>query len=139
MEVGGAPLFSSVQSTWNLLETSAAEALSEAREAGMAVVIKDCFANGRLAPGTPDSSPAVKLAVKVAAELHIGLDQLAIAAAVNQPWASRSLSGAVTAAQIESHVEAASVELPTGMLAELTTLGEEPHEYWATRSRRLWC
>jgi len=139
IEVGGAPLFSSVQSTWNLLETSAAEALSEAQEAGMAVVIKECFANGRLAPGTSDSSPVVTLAVKVAAELHIGLDQLAIAAAVHQPWASRSLSGAVTAAQIESHVEAASVELPAGMLAELTTLGEEPREYWATRSRRLWC
>lgn len=139
IEVGGVPLFSSVQATWNLLETSAGEALSEAQQAGMAVVVKECFANGRLAPGTTDPAPAVELAARLAAGLHIGLDQLAIAAAVHQPWASRSLSGAVTAAQITSHVEVASVELPTGMLDELTTLAEEPSEYWATRSRRLWC
>jgi aryl-alcohol dehydrogenase-like predicted oxidoreductase len=138
LEVGGAPLFASVQSTWNLLETSAQEALSEAHAAGLAVVIKECFANGRLVPGTSDLSPAVKRAAHIAAELQIGLDQLAIAAAVHQPWAARVLSGAVTVAQIESHIQGARTPLPTGVLAELVSAGEDPQEYWTARSARSW-
>ena len=138
LEVDGAPLFSSVQSTWNLLEPSAQEALSEAHAAGMAVVVKECFANGRLAPGTADPSPAVARAAHIAAELGIGLDQLAIAAAVQQPWASRSLSGAVTVAQIDSHIDGARTPLPADVLAELTTVAEDPREYWTARSARTW-
>lgn len=36
------------QATWNLLEQSAGEALLEAKEAGMDVIIKEGVANGRL-------------------------------------------------------------------------------------------
>jgi aryl-alcohol dehydrogenase-like predicted oxidoreductase len=46
----GRPLFTSVQATWNLLETSAAPALATAHTAGMAVIVKEALANGRLTP-----------------------------------------------------------------------------------------
>ena len=138
LQVGGEPLFTSVQSTWNLLETSAAAALSEAHAAGVAVVVKECFANGRLVPGTVDSSSGVRRAAELADELRVGLDQLAIAAAMQQPWASHVLSGAVTVAQIESHIVGSGIDLPTHVIADLSDLAEDPVDYWAARSRRPW-
>ena len=138
LEVNGAPLFSSVQSTWNLLETSSGAALSEARDAGVSVVIKEVFANGRLAPGTTDASPGVQKALRLAAELQIGLDQLAIAAALQQPWKPRVLSGAVTTAQVHSHLAGTDIELPQHVADELAGQSEEPVEYWAARSQREW-
>lgn len=138
LRVGGAPLFSSVQSTWNILETSSGAALSEAHSAGLAVVIKECFANGRLAPGTDDPAPGVRMAAQFAADTHVGLDQVAIAAVVHQPWASRALSGAVTTAQLKSHIAGACIELPSEALAELTANAENPDEYWESRSHRPW-
>src|SRR5581483_6359980 len=44
----GAPLFDCVQATWNLLEPSAGAALAEAKAAGLAVIVKEPLANGRL-------------------------------------------------------------------------------------------
>jgi aryl-alcohol dehydrogenase-like predicted oxidoreductase len=138
LDVGGAPLFSSVQSTWNLLESSAGAALSEAHDAGVAVVIKEVFANGRLAPGSTDSAAGVRKAQNVAADLGIGLDQLAIAAALRQPWSPRVLSGAVTVSQVGSHLAGFDVVLPPDVTGELAAASEDPDEYWSARSRRTW-
>jgi aryl-alcohol dehydrogenase-like predicted oxidoreductase len=133
VHVGGRPLFTSIQSTWNVLETSAAEALADAHAAGARVIVKEPVANGRLT-----SAEDAARAATIAADLGVGLDQLAIAAALAQPWADRVLSGAVTVEQLESNAGAATVQLPTDVLAELATLAEPPADYWAARSRREW-
>ncbi|MCV7419106.1 aldo/keto reductase [Mycobacterium yunnanensis] len=138
IEAGGRRLFTSVQSTWNLLETSAGSALSEARAEGMAVVVKEVFANGRLAPGSTDVAPGVELASRVAADLGIGLDQLALAAAYRQPWSPRVLSGAATPLQVRSHVAGADFALPTDVADALEAAAEDPADYWAARGRRQW-
>jgi aryl-alcohol dehydrogenase-like predicted oxidoreductase len=138
LHVGGLPLFSSVQATWNLLETSAAPALAEAHQAGAAIVVKECFANGRLAPGGHDTSPSVRRVAQLAADVGVGVDQLAIAAAVQQPWAPRVLSGAVTVSQVESHLVGAGLDLPPQMMTALADVCEQPADYWTTRSRRAW-
>jgi aryl-alcohol dehydrogenase-like predicted oxidoreductase len=137
VSVDGRPLFTSVQATWNLLETSVGEALAEAADTGARVIVKEPVANGRLTPGERADEPG-RRAAAVAAELGIGVDQLAIAAALAQPWAWRVLSGAVTAEQLDSNVAAERVELPSGALDQLATLAQPPAEYWATRSRRPW-
>jgi aryl-alcohol dehydrogenase-like predicted oxidoreductase len=137
LNVNGAPLFCSVQSTWNLLETSAGTALSEAHEAGFTVVVKEVFANGRLAPGG-DGTANANEASRVAAELGLSLDQFAIAAALRQPWASRVLSGAVTVPQVESHLVGADIELPTDVVNALPAVADDPADYWAARSNRPW-
>lgn len=137
VRVDGEPLFTSVQSTWNLLEPSAGAALAEAAAVGARVIVKEVVANGRLVPGG-DGSPATRRAAAVAHELGIGVDQLAIAAALSMPWVWRVLSGAVSPEQLRSNVEAGEVSLPDGVLAELTTLAEPPADYWAARSRRPW-
>ena len=68
----------------------------------------------------------------------MGVDQLALAAALAQPWAWRVLSGAVSPAQLGSNLAAESIALPADLVAELPTLAEPPDGYWAARSRRSW-
>jgi aryl-alcohol dehydrogenase-like predicted oxidoreductase len=136
--LGGAPLFTSFESTWNLLETSVAPALAEAASAGAWVIVKEAVANGRLAPGGGDDSPGVRRVAELAGELGVEIDQVAIAAVLAQPWVWRVLSGAVTPAQLESNVAAGSLRLPVGALDEITALAEHPRDYWAARSRRAW-
>ncbi len=138
LRVGGEPLFAVVQSTWNLLEPSAGPALADAAEAGLSVVVKEGLANGRLAPGSTDPHPVVRAATTAAAELGLPLDRLALAAALEQPWAAWVLSGAVTPGQVASNVEAAAVNLPADLVQELITRAEPAWAYWTARSNRAW-
>jgi aryl-alcohol dehydrogenase-like predicted oxidoreductase len=135
VQVAGAPLFTSIQSTWNLLEPSVGPALADAAARGAWVIVKEAVANGRLAPGEPDTSPR---AAALADRLGVPLDQLAIAAALAQPWAWCVLSGAVDPAQVASNAAATAVQLPPDVLAELAGLAEEPAAYWSARGTRAW-
>jgi aryl-alcohol dehydrogenase-like predicted oxidoreductase len=118
-----------------VLEPSARTALAEAADAGARVIVKEAVANGRLTPGAADAPPR---AVALAAELGVPLDQLAIAAALAQPWAWCVLSGAVDPLQVASNAAAARVSLPADVLSELGTLAEDAEAYWSARSARAW-
>lgn len=134
----GEPLFTWVQATWNVLETSAEAALAEAADAGACVVVKEALANGRLAPGGQDGTRGVRRLHELAAECGVGADVLAIAAAADRPWASWVLSGAVSTEQLRSNARAVDVVLPAWVRGELGTLAEEPARYWSLRSGRAW-
>ncbi|MFD7135118.1 aldo/keto reductase [Streptomyces sp. NPDC059894] len=131
--VDGHPLFRTVQSTYNALETSAGPALAEAHAAGLTVIVKEGMANGRLAePHAPDALRAV------AAETGLGCDAVALALILAQPWAGVVLSGAATTAQLASNLHAAVVDLDEEQRARLGTLAEEPQAYWERRGRLPW-
>ncbi|MBW0101196.1 aldo/keto reductase [Pseudonocardia sp. KRD291] len=138
VRVDGEPLFTSFQSTWNLLEPSAGPALAEAADAGARVIIKEAFANGRLAPGGRDGTAAVRAAAGLAQELDLPIDHLAVAAALARPWAGHVLLGPVDTAQLASNVGAVGVVLPDGVGAELDASRGTAEQYWATRSGRPW-
>ncbi|MGW0496053.1 aldo/keto reductase [Streptomyces sp. NPDC003007] len=131
--VDGEPLFRTVQSTYNALETSAGPALAEAHDAGLTVIVKEGMANGRLAgPHAPD-------ALKETAErTGLGCDAVALAVILRQPWAGVVLSGAATTAQLLSNLHAAVVDLDDDQLARLANLVEEPHAYWERRGQLPW-
>ena len=131
--VDGEPLFRTVQSTYNVLETSAAPALAEAHDAGLTVIVKEGMANGRLAdPYAPDALKAV------AAETSLGCDAVALALILRQPWAGVVLSGAATATQLASNLHAAVVDLDEDQLARLAELVEKPQAYWEQRGQLPW-
>lgn len=141
IERNGEPLFGCVQATWNLLEPSAGPALAEARAAGMGVIIKEALANGRLtsrnteAPFTGQGSGTLR---REAERLEVGMDALALAAALAQPWADIVLSGAVTVEQLQSNVRALDIGLDPAAMGALAGLAEHPVIYWQTRSRLKW-
>ncbi|MET0190727.1 MAG: aldo/keto reductase [Pseudonocardia sediminis] len=138
VRVDGEPLFTSFQSTWNVLEPSAGPALAEAADSGARVIVKEAFANGRLAPGGEDGTAAARAAAELARRLDVPLDRLAVAAALTRPWAGHVLLGPVDTAQLASNVAAVDVVLPDGIDDELDALAEPAQQYWATRSGRPW-
>ncbi|HET9383073.1 MAG TPA: aldo/keto reductase [Streptomyces sp.] len=131
--VDGAPLFRTVQSTYNLLETSAESALAEAHAAGLTVIVKEAVANGRLAG---QHAPAALR--DVAAETGQGADAVALAYVLSRPWAGVVLSGAATAGQLASNLHAAVVGLDEPCLTRLAALTEPPAAYWDKRGRLPW-
>ncbi|MDX2525133.1 aldo/keto reductase [Streptomyces europaeiscabiei] len=131
--VDGEPLFRTVQSTYNALETSAAPALAEAHDAGLTVIVKEGMANGRLAgPHAPDALRTV------AEQTGLGCDAVALAVVLRQPWAGVVLSGAATTAQLASNLHAAVVDLDDEQLTGLTGLVEDPRTYWEKRGQLPW-
>ena len=119
-------IFRSVQSTWNVLETSAGEALREAHDAGLRVIIKEGVANGRLVVEPPQAVAAQ------AKELGVGPDAVALAAIARQPWVDVVLSGAASPDQLRSNVDALRIE------ADLPDLAEPAEQYWKIRSQLTW-
>ncbi|MDX2823799.1 aldo/keto reductase [Streptomyces ipomoeae] len=131
--VDGEPLFRTVQSTYNALETSAAPALAEAHDAGLTVIVKEGMANGRLAgPYAPDALKTI------AEETGLGCDAVALALVLHQPWAGVVLSGAATTNQLASNLHAAVVDLDETQLTRLAELAEDPQTYWSKRGGLPW-
>ena len=130
LAVGG---FDAVQATWNLHERSAGDALAAAHAAGLRVYVKEALANGRLTAragaGALDSP---------ARELGVGADQIALAAALAQPWADVVLSGASTVKQLASNLGALAVRWDASLEQRLAGLVEEPDAYWESRSKLPW-
>jgi aryl-alcohol dehydrogenase-like predicted oxidoreductase len=133
-------LFGSVQATWNLLEPSAGPTLNEAHQAGLAVIVKEALANGRLTPRNRDPGFAEKRALleKVAAHKQTTIDALALAAALSQPWATIVLSGAATSEQLRSNVAALDAAWDEETAEILASLAEPPTIYWQERSNLDW-
>lgn len=129
---GDAALFSAVQSTWNLFETSAGDALGTASRRELTVIVKEALANGRLVTAPPD-------AVRSLAERHrVGTDAVALAAVAAQPWANRVLLGPAGAAQLAQNLLADTFTLDRDDLAVLTGSALDPAEYWEGRSALPW-
>ena len=105
-------LFDAVQATWNLHERAAADALARASAAGLSVYVKEAMANGRLA----------------------AQDDVALAAALAQPWATVVLSGAASVDVLRSNLRARDLQPP----GELPELVEDSASYWARRSALDW-
>ena len=131
VEVGGRRLFGTVQATWNLLETSAAPALAEARDAGLGIIVKEAVANGRLTRRDPEIASRIEGLVPGASA-----DAIALAAALAQPWSHVVLSGAATTAHLNDNLGA--LEIPTAAVANLPDISEVPDRYWQTRRRLAW-
>jgi aryl-alcohol dehydrogenase-like predicted oxidoreductase len=133
---GGERLFGAVQSTWNLLERSCEEALREASQAGMTIILKEVLANGRLtARGDPGETSELR---RIAASQGVTPDAVAIAAALSRPWADLVLLGATTVEQLEANLRASQVRLLAEDRDALDGMKETPRQYWETRSRLPW-
>lgn len=120
-------LFSAVQSTWNLLETSAGDALAEAHDAGLTVLVKETMANGRLVVDPP---PAL---VRAAERLETTADAVAVAAVLAQPWADVVLVGPSSVTQLQANLAGARLSLDSAF-----DVHEDPETYWAQRSGLSW-
>ncbi len=136
IEIEAEPLFSCVQSTWNLLEPSAGEALAEAKRAGMGVIVKEGVANGRLTQRNPSLEGGTLW--KVARERETGIDAIALAVVLAQPWCDVVLSGAATPSQLEQNLRALEVDCDEDLYRQLEDDRETRETYWTTRRNLAW-
>jgi aryl-alcohol dehydrogenase-like predicted oxidoreductase len=132
LEIEGRRLFTAVQATWNLLEPSVATQLARAHAAGLHVLVKEALANGRLAIRPPDAL------ARLAAKHRAGPDALALAAALDQPWADTVLLGPASGRQLQSNLAAAGIQLDDADRTELASLRLPAAEYWKQRSELPW-
>jgi len=125
--------FDAVQATWNLHERSAGGALARAHDAGLVVYVKEALANGRLTARGADAALAA-----AARERGAAPDQIALAAALAQPWADVVLSGAATVDQLESNLRGRDAVWDSELEERLAGLEEDPDAYWRQRSALAW-
>ncbi|MEM6367316.1 MAG: aldo/keto reductase [Myxococcota bacterium] len=130
LRVDGEPIVESIQATWNLLEPNAGPALAAAHDVGVGVIIKEVHANGRLAD--PEELPPGL--IQEARQAGLPIDAWALSAALAQPWADVVLSGAVTRAQLMSHLRADGRRFD----ADIEAFRETPESYWARRAQLPW-
>lgn len=127
--VDGVKVFDSVQATWNVLEPSSGAALAEAHAAGFKVILKETLANGRL------SSRGEPTELHQWAQQHqTPIEAVALASALQQPFADIVLTGAAT---IE-HLRISASARQLGVLDDAPSIAEEPGTYWHTRSKLGW-
>lgn len=139
VSVNGVNPFSAVQATWNLLEPSAGAVLAQAHAAGWTVVVKEAVANGRLtARGLSGQGDVPPELADLAGELKVTPDAVALAAAMQQPWADLVLSGAATVAQLQQNLSALSLSAGQERLGRLGSLARAPEFYWQTRAGLPW-
>ena len=136
----GIPLFDAVQATCNILEPSAEPALADAARSGMAIIVKEALANGRLTQRNthPDSARTMAVLTAQAARLSCSVDALAIAWVFARPWVSLVLSGAACTAHLESNLTALDVAWDDEADAALRGLVESPQDYWSFRKGLAW-
>jgi aryl-alcohol dehydrogenase-like predicted oxidoreductase len=125
--------FDAVQATWNLHERVAGPALERAHAAGLAVIVKEGVANGRLT--SRGANPALEAAAEAAATSP---DALALAAILARPWVGTVLSGASTVEEVRSNLAAEEVRWTGALESALAGLEEDSEAYWARRSALPW-
>ncbi len=138
--VDGERVFDTVQATFNCLETSCAAALAAAHQAGLGVIVKEVFANGRLTDANDRAEDAGLIGELRAPARARGcaVDQLALAFVLAQPFVDVALSGAATTAQLTAHLGAVGVALDVATREALSARAEAPLRYWATRAQLAW-
>lgn len=140
IKLDGKPLFKSVQATWNLLAREATEALREAHDSGMGVIIKEALANGRLTQRNDDPGFAAekKLLEQVAEDLNTTIDAVALGFVLTQPWVDIVLSGAAQSEHLLSNIRALDIDWTDTLTDRLANLVEPAEQYWAIRSGLDW-
>jgi aryl-alcohol dehydrogenase-like predicted oxidoreductase len=130
VEVEGAPLFTWVQATWNVLEPSAGPMLAEAKRRGRRTIAKEALASGLLS-SRGQWAPWLELA----AHADATPDALALAVALAQPFLDVVLSGAATVAQLASNLRARALETDG---VPWQGLARDPATYWQDRAKLAW-
>ena len=136
--VDGERVFDVVQATFKCLEPSLAGPLAAAHAAGLGVIAKEVFANGRLTEAQAAREPVLAPVAALARARGMATDQIALAWVLTHPFVDCALSGAATTAQLASHLAAAAVELDASERAACGACAESPAEYWARRAALPW-
>lgn len=140
IEVANEPLFSSFQSTYNIMEQSILELKGAFDDPNRQLIIKESVANGRLIPHSSSRKHRrlYKDIKKLAEKYQVGADAIAIRFCLDSFPGSICLSGASSAQQLRANLMADTFKLQAQEMEILNSYQISPATYWKERSRLPW-
>ena len=140
IEVANEPLFSSFQSTYNIMEQSIMELREIFLSSNKQLILKESLANGRLIPNASfkKHSSLYGYMTKLAAKYNVGADAIAIRFCRDSFPDAVTLSGASSASQLQSNLAAKTFKLEKEEMDLLGSYKIDPIIYWDERKRLSW-
>ncbi|UUW08713.1 aldo/keto reductase [Flavobacterium plurextorum] len=140
IEIENEPLFTSFQSTYNIMEQSILQLREIFLNNSRQFIVKESLANGRLMPNTSfkEHNGLYQYMTKLADKYNVGADAVAIRFCIDSFPEAVILSGASTAEQLESNLAAKTFKLQKEEIELLTTYKVDPIMYWDERKQLSW-
>lgn len=140
IEIENEPLFSSFQSTYNIMEQSVLQLKEIFLNTNSQLIIKESMANGRLMPNTSfkEHNSLYRYITKLADKYNVGADAIAIRFCVDSFPDAVTLSGASTAEQLRSNLAAKTFKLQKEEMEQLGSYKTDPILYWGERKLLSW-
>ncbi len=140
IEIENEPIFSSFQSTYNIMEQSILELKEILLNTNSQLIIKESLANGRLIPNTTfkEHYGLYKYITKLADKYNVGADAIAIRFCIDSFPDAVSLSGASSANQLQSNLAAKTFKLQEDEMRLLSRYKIAPTMYWNERNQLSW-
>lgn len=140
IEIENEPLFTSFQSTYNIMEQSILQLKEMFLNNSRQLIVKESLANGRLMPNTSfkEHDGLYKHITKLAAKYSVGADAVAIRFCMDSFPDAVTLSGASSAEQLESNLAAKTFKLQKEEIELLSTYKIDPILYWGERKQLSW-
>jgi aryl-alcohol dehydrogenase-like predicted oxidoreductase len=140
IEIENEPLFSSFQSTYNIMEQSVLQLKTTLHNTNRQLIIKESLANGRLIPDAlfKKHDGLYQYIMKLAAKYNVGADAIAIRFCIDSFPEAVCLSGASTADQLQSNLTARTFQLQKEEMELLGSYKISPTMYLEERKQLPW-
>lgn len=140
IEIENEPLFSSFQSTYNIMEQSILELKEIFLNTNRQLILKESMANGRLIPNTffKEHNSMYRYITKLADKYNVGADAVAIRFCIDSFPDAVTLSGASSAEQLRSNLAAKTFKLQKEEMELLSSYKIDPELYWGERKQLSW-
>lgn len=140
IEIENEPLFTSFQSTFNIMEQSVLQLKTTLHKANRKLIIKESLANGRLIPNTlfKKHNGLYQCITKLAAKYNVGADAIAIRYCMDSFPEAVCLSGASSADQLESNLTTTTFNLQKDEMELLSSYKINSTLYWDERKLLPW-
>ena len=140
IELENEPLFSSFQSTYNIMDQSILQLKGFFLNANRQLIIKESLANGRLIPNTSfkEHNGLYKYITKLADKYNVGADAIAIRFCIDSFPEAVTLSGASSTNQLQSNLAAKTFKLQKEEMELLSSYKIDPVIYWGERKQLSW-
>jgi aryl-alcohol dehydrogenase-like predicted oxidoreductase len=134
------PLFSSFQTTYNIMEQSILQLKEIFLYTNNQLIIKESLANGRLMPNTSfkEYNSLYEYLTKLADKYNVGADAIGIRFCIDSFPDAVILSGASSAHQLQSNLAAKTFKLLKEEMELLSSYKIDPIMYWGERKQLSW-
>ena len=140
IEIENEPLFSSFQSTYNIMEQSVLQLKKIFLNTNRQLILKESMANGRLMPNASfkEHTGLYSYLTQLADKYNVGADAVAIRFCLDSFPDAVTLSGASSAEQLQGNLAAKTFKLQKEEMEQLGSYKSDPALYWSERKLLSW-